>query len=164
LAAALSSAEAEGEGRALLFARRPDLYQKVGFEILDEVIRGEVMGADGDESWWEVKWEEYQSAYEAWAAGDPRRLLRDSLRWRYWQWSMKVPYRREGSYVVWEAGRLRELLPPYVGLPVGAPREWMGLAGLTDRLGVRLGSREHEMWLMGYGFPFVPEMFLTDQF
>ncbi len=163
----LEAAEADSEGKALLFAKRTELYQKVGFEVLDEVVKGEIE-TSGEQvrhpGWLEVKSEQYQKAYEKWSKEDERRLLRDERRWRYWQWSMKVPYRHGDSYVVWEAPRTRELLPPFVGLPDNVSREWVGLASLTERLGLPLRARETEMLLMGCRFPFVPEMFLTDQF
>jgi hypothetical protein len=41
---------------------------------------------------------------------------------------------------------------------------WTGLRSMTKALQVPVSKTQHELLLMGRGFPSIPQMFMTDQF
>lgn len=160
----LTQSDARGEGSALLFARDEALYRRAGFETLDAVVSVSLDAAGEGGDWQTLPLSEAQERYAAWAREDETRLLRDDRRWRFWSWAMKTVMTAGVGYVVCEPLRVREVLPTYVGLPSSQTGEWLGLLGMTERLGFDTRSAKVEMVLMGRGFPFVPQMFMTDQF
>jgi GNAT superfamily N-acetyltransferase len=166
LAATLSQAERAGERAAMLFARRRDLYQRVGFEPIDVVIKGPIRPARRWELGHSLGMDSVQALYGSWAEADERRLRRDEQRWRFWNFSLRHVEAQGDGYLCSEGSVVREaLLPGWdEGWPVANGTEWVGLAGLTDELGVPLTKRQVEMEVLGYRIPDLPRMFLTDQF
>ncbi|MER3466894.1 MAG: hypothetical protein C4340_07400 [Armatimonadota bacterium] len=114
--------------------------------------------------WTTLTIEETQTRYAAWARQDHTRLLRDEQRWRFWSWSMKIVMATRDSYVVCEPFKVREMLPAYEGLPLSQEQEFLGLKSMAEMLGIPTTGAKQEMLLMGRAFPFVPQMFMTDQF
>ncbi|MER3495902.1 MAG: hypothetical protein C4320_03305, partial [Armatimonadota bacterium] len=80
--------ERAGEGPALLFAHRTELYEKLGFERLDRVVRATVRRTTADAPPAAVS--AVKARYDAWAARSPERLRRDDRRWAYWQWRSRT--------------------------------------------------------------------------
>lgn len=160
----LAQSDVRGEGSALLFAREEGLYRRAGFETLDSVVTVTLDAGDEQREWRFLPLEETQARYSKWASEDARRLLRDERRWRLWAWAMKTPMTAGAGYVVCEPRRVRELLPFLDALPPHQSREWLGLLTMTERLGISTTGAKQEMLLMGRAFPFVPQMFMTDQF
>lgn len=160
----LAQSDVRGEGAALLFAREEGLYRRAGFETLDSVVSVTLHADEEHREWRVLPLEETQSRYSEWASENTRRLLRDEQRWRFWTWAMKTPMTAGAGYVVCEPQRVRELLPVLDGLPPSQSREWLGLLTMTERLGISTAGAKQEMLLMGRAFPFVPQMFMTDQF
>lgn len=160
----LKESDRRGEGAALLFARGEGLYRRAGFETLDTVISVNLEANEDHHEWQILSLEETQERYSAWAREDNRRLLRDEQRWRFWAWAMKTAMTSGVGYVVCEPQRVRELLPAFDGLPPSQARDWLGLLSMTEHLGISSIGARQEMLLMGRAFPFVPQMFMTDQF
>jgi GNAT superfamily N-acetyltransferase len=161
----LADAEAVGEGPALLFAHRTELYARHGFTVLDEVVRGRVKsrGAPPSEP---VPDDRVRAAYEAWAAADPDRLVRDPGRWRYWSWTLRLCEPFGDGYLCAEPQLLREAVPGKgaEAWPVPSGTEWYGLRSVTEALDVPVSSPRPELLLMGRGVTGRPQMFMTDQF
>lgn len=160
----LKESEERGEGAALLFARDEALYKRAGFETLDVVVNATLDAGDERNNWETLSLEETQARYAEWALQDEKRLLRDEQRWQFWSWAMKTVMTTGVGYVVCEPLRVREILPTFDALPPSQSREWLGLQGMTERLGIPTAGARQEMLLMGRAFPFVPQMFMTDQF
>ncbi|MEW5883980.1 MAG: GNAT family N-acetyltransferase [Armatimonadota bacterium] len=160
----LKESEGRDEGAALLFARDEALYRRAGFETLDVVLNVTLDAPEGRRDWETLPTEETQARYAEWARADKKRLLRDEQRWRFWSWAMKTVMTGGAGYVVCEPLRVRELLPALEALPPAQPREWLGLRSMTEQLGIPTQGSKQEMLLMGRAFPFVPQMFMTDQF
>ena len=152
------------EERALLFATKENLYKKAGFSSLDRVVTQVLAPGNIDLERKKMKQTELKRIYGAWAAENPRRLQRDDRRWRFWNWNKKTVYVQPGGYTCYEFGRVREMLPDFLPLPITDRAEWYGLFSMGERLGVPLNDPRQEMILMGYDFDYVPEMFLSDQF
>src|SRR5262249_53090429 len=83
----LRAAEADGETGALLFARDPTLYRKLGFEVADTVVRGPIDVAPEKGPFEILEYQDVQAQYDHWALQDPNRLRRDDRRWGYWRWN-----------------------------------------------------------------------------
>lgn len=164
LRSVLDSAERAGEGPAYLFAKRTELYERVGFKVLDEVIRAPLEGCGLTEDPEELPTACVQEAYERWSGEDPLRLCRDERRWRFWSWNLRFAEPFGEGYIVNEGGVVRECIPGVGVWPVSSLDEWYGLRSLADRIGVPYRVAQHEMHVMGYGTSYVPQMFLTDQF
>ena len=166
LSAVLNAAEGEGEKGALLFARDPKLYSKIGFEIIDEVVKGEILSAPEQEPFALMEFHQVQTLYDHWSLQDPNRLRRDEKRWGYWRWNLRVCTAFEDGYICTEAGVVRECVkttqPRAWPLPPGA--EWRGLASMAKHVGIPLKSQDRDLHLMARNVPGLPQMFMTDQF
>lgn len=155
-----------GEGPALLFAADTRMYESVGFEGIDRVIRGPIASIPLEIPLDSIGIEELEVRYAKWSSADPNRLQRDARRWRYWKWQYRESYAYKDGYLCLENGQMREILLPAIEkkLPVPAGTEWIGLSSMTDLLEVPLGGYLVPMYLMGYNFPGIPQLFMTDQF
>lgn len=160
----LLRAEASGEGVAYLFAKRTDVYERVGFKAIDAVVRGPLQGLGPHLEPVELPFDEVQRRYEAWANQDPRRLRRDDLRWRFWTWNLRLAEPFGEGYLVNEANTIREVIPGPRHWPVSPLDEWLGLRSMAKLLGAPLLEERFEAHLMAYGTDDSPQMFLTDQF
>ena len=152
---------------ALLFAHDTVVYHRVGFEVLDVVLRGDVKAVDHGTETDALGFEEVSRRYQEWQAGSPNRLIRDERRWRHWQWVYRScsPVGEQG-YVCYEPLLCREavLESPMEAWPVSEGTEWLGLQSLSKELGVPLESAREELIYMGRGLTEIPHMFMTDQF
>ncbi|MCU0315637.1 MAG: GNAT family N-acetyltransferase [Fimbriimonadaceae bacterium] len=163
----LLSAAADGEGAALLFAHETVVYERVGFDVIDEVVQAEIVR---DESCGEVRLLDFptvQKLYTEWASDSPDRLRRDNKRWTYWQWVPRPCEGLEGGYLCQEGLMVREAVisPDRSGWPVPPGSQFFGLRSMAQKMGVPLrGTQRRELLLMAYRFPSLPEMFMTDQF
>lgn len=155
-----------GEGACLLFARDERLYSKLGFEVVDVVVRGPVRSMDAFLPPEPLGPAAVQNLYNHWALQSDRRLLRDEQRWRFWQWSMRICEPFASGYLCLEVAQIREavLSNHETQWPVSPGTEWIGLKSLTEEIGVPLLSCRQELIMMGYRIPSPPQMFLTDQF
>lgn len=154
-----------GEVGALLFARDVKLYEKNGFEALDRVIRAPLRtnsNTDGRI----LTPEETAGRYDAWAAEHPDRLRRDAKRWEYWRWNYRVTTEFAGGYLCHEPGVLREALfkDTFHSLPLAEETDWLGTTFMADQLELPIADPVVDLYLMGYGIPGIPQMFMTDQF
>ena len=154
----------KNETHALLFAKDERLYSSHGFTLLDEISTILMPGSDLPIEPIQKKRLDVREMYEKWVSEDDSRLHRDDKRWEYWDWSMKSPYQLGSGYVAVELGRVREMLPTYSSLPFSEPLEWYGLSSMAEKLGIPNRRKQPDLFLMGRGFDFIPEMFLTDQF
>lgn len=165
LSRVLSESEKVGEKGALLFARQPELYGRVGFSVLDEVVRGPVQAPREEATPDVLEYEEVVARYETWACSSPHHLRRDQRRWNYWKWNFRMCTAFGDGYMCSEGGSLRECcFTPPVEWRVPVQTEWVGLKGLAEHLQVPLGRAEHDLYFMGRGIPTPPRMFMTDQF
>jgi len=155
-----------GEGAALLFAREFGLYERAGFVTLDRVIRAPLRVLPVDPDLEAMEYEEVRATYDVWSQAHPARLRRDDLRWHYWQWHFRICLPHGPGYICHEPGTLRELIlpAPQALLPIPADTEWFGLTSMASALGLSFETAAVELYLMGYGMPDVPQMFMTDQF
>lgn len=155
-----------GEGVALLFAKDDRLYRSCGFEILDEVVQGQIDFSPLEPDHKLLSQTEVVNIYEEWASQDPNRLRRDERRWKYWRWHLRLCQAVGGGYVCHEGAMIREA----VGIPSGTrirsnePSKWSGLRGVMNELQIPVSEAETTMFLMGFGISQAPQMFLTDQF
>lgn len=165
LSAVLSRAEQDGEGPALLFAHQATLYEQLGFELLDHVIRAPITCDNSDEAE-PLGGDQVESLYNAWAQGDPRRLIRDAQRWKYWNWMFRVCEPVGSGYICQEPGMIREVVGAgQLGAwPCTSGAEWVGLRSMAKQLDAPIGTETEELLLMGRGFGHIPQMFMTDQF
>ncbi len=159
-------ASQRGETGALLFAREPSLYEKLGFKVVDLVVRGH-LGAQEDEGIPDsLTYHDVRAIYTRWAEADAARLRRDEKRWNYWKWHYRVCSPYGSGYLCVEGSVLREAIldAPSHNLPLPAGAEWFGLATMAKRLGITLTDSKFELYLMGRSIPMQPQMFMTDQF
>ncbi len=154
-----------GEEGALLFAKEPALYEKVGFQKLDMVIRAE-LASDPCEPDDPLEWEFVRQYYKDWAEDHPARLRRDDLRWKYWNWHFRMCSPFQDGYLCYEPGLLRELIftQPVERLPVPADCEWYGLMSMAKELSLNISKPKPDLHIMGHNIPMIPQMFMTDQF
>lgn len=162
----LKAAERAFEAPSLLFAHRPDLYERVGFGVIDEVISAEIQAADNVSVSNPMPVSTVKEIYSEWSQAHPERLHRDEQRWRYWNWFHRPCEQWGDGYVCLEHQLCREVVsvPGGTAWPVGKNTRWLGLSKMADQVEVPIGHQSHEMYLMGRGFPGRPQMFLTDQF
>ncbi|MBI1331639.1 MAG: GNAT family N-acetyltransferase [Armatimonadetes bacterium] len=162
----LVESEKRGEGPALLFAADTRLYESIGFEGIDRVVRGPIVSLPLDIQLEPIPVDDVKAKYTAWSGEDHSRLRRDARRWKYWLWQFRESFAYRDGYLCLENTQVRELvLPgPEKKLPVPLGTEWIGLASMTDQFEIPLGSISVPMYLMGYNFPGIPQLFMTDQF
>ncbi len=163
----LSQSEQSGEGPAILFAHKTVLYERVGFEVLDHVVKGAIRVSDPRPWGQGLPLAEVQSRYAEWASQDEARLRRDERRWRYWQFVYRecLDMGRRG-YIGCEASLCREAIVEEAthAWPVHHGTEWYGLRSMAKVVGVPLLEEKEELILMGRHFPSLPQMFMSDQF
>jgi GNAT superfamily N-acetyltransferase len=162
----LMQSKLKGEDRALLFAQNPKLYQKAGFVILDEVIRGKVQVNRSIKKTKRISFGETQDSYAQWAAESPHRLHRNNQRWEYWNFFDKPCYDWGQGYVCLEDLIIREavFVPKSDSWPVPTDSQWIGLWSLTQELQIPLTKIYRHALFMGVGFKHTPSMFMVDQF
>jgi hypothetical protein len=162
----LEASVAAGEGPAVLFARDPRLYERVGFGTVDFVMRGQLPSHESWEFQSPMRTDEVQSIYTAWSEKDADRLRRDERRWALWDWNFRVCSRYSDGYLASEPGALREAIftsqPEPLPLPDEA--EWFGQTRISEMLELPLQEPVQELHLMTRSCPGVPQMFMTDQF
>ncbi len=166
LDAVLNAAHADGEGAALLFAREPKLYSKLGFEVVDTVVKGAIEGSPEDGPFEILEFQDVQRMYNHWALQHPNRLRRDDRRWGYWRWNLRVCTTFEDGYLCVEAGIVRECVKSRGARswPLPPQSEWRGLESMARDLGVPLSKTEQDLHLMIRNVSGLPQMFMTDQF
>lgn len=159
--------EAFGRGcrTAYLFARQTAAYEKVGFRVVDQVVRAPLVcwPPQGQEDILEK--EEVRRIYDEWAVADPRRLRRDDRRWAYWSWNLRLSLRHGNGYICQEGLTVKEAVgigPEEWRCPIGT--EWFGLQSVSRELHIPIKSGHRELDLMAIGDCHVPIMFMTDQF
>lgn len=162
----LEVSESKGEGAVLLFAKDAAVYQRCGFEVIDEVIRGPILAEPEPKLDEILALPEIQTRYSAWASRDPSRLRRDERRWNFWKWNLRVCTPFNDGYICHEGAQIRECVtferPLNWKLPPES--EWMGLRSMSVNLDLPLGVTASDLWLLGYRVPGIPQMFMTDQF
>jgi hypothetical protein len=162
----LKQAKADDEGPALLFAKKRELYESVGFRVLDDVIRAPILSSEGDTLPGVLAMDEVETLYEGWSRRNPDRLRRDERRWNYWKWNLRVCCPFSTGYLCVEGGLVREcIVDEQIDCwPVAPGTEWIGLNTMARQFGVPIGQASFELHLMGRGFERVPQIFMTDQF
>jgi predicted N-acetyltransferase YhbS len=155
-----------GESGIMLFAKDTRLYNSVGFEVIDEVVRGPILGRPELEIPPGLDFDRVRTIYDQWSRADQNRLRRGDLRWKYWKWNLRVCTPFLDGYLCFEGGVVREVVvsgrrSEWV-VPVDS--EWLGLSTMVEQIGAKLGPTTTELTLMGYGVPDVPQFFMTDQF
>lgn len=163
---ALSASAKSGEEAAFLFAKDQRLYERLGFQVIDEVVRAKIDESTNDHHARILTFDDVQRIYNDWAQKSPDRLRRDERRWQYWRWNLRVCTAVNDGYVCVEGGTIRECVandvPHQWG--VGRDTEWFGLASVAEACNLSLRGRKHELHFMGYKCPSPPQMYLTDQF
>lgn len=155
-----------GESALFLFANQIELYERVGFRVLDEVVTGPLPATQSDGSESLLGYDDVRELYDVWSLQDPNRLRRDDKRWEYWRWNLRVCQRAPGGYFCVDGHVVREAVCDF-GLPEWHCRPgelWCGLASMSERLGVPSVVSPIGTCLMGIGREAPPAMFMTDQF
>lgn len=164
----LNASAEEGIAASMLFAHRRNLYERVGFELVDEVIKGDlrVNAAHEPKPSDELSAAQIRAIYDEWARQDPARLRRDEQRWHYWKWITRSCTRLGNGYICQEPGICREAILPndVPEWPLPPATTWVGLRNLAKQGGVPLRNEESHLLVMAKGFPMQPLMFMTDQF
>jgi predicted acetyltransferase len=166
LSEVLKRSDAQGEGPALLFAKERSLYERVGFQVLDTVVRAPIKSSYDGALDGVMPNKEVTSIYDDWASSKPNRLRRDERRWNYWKWNMRFCCPFANGYVCVEGTTMRECIVDGTveGWPLHEGTEWVGLQSMARICHVPIGDETFELHLMGRGFEESPEMFMTDQF
>jgi N-acetylglutamate synthase-like GNAT family acetyltransferase len=161
----IATGENSGEGAAMLFARNPALYARLGFTTIDEVVRGPVE-CEPEEETEILDFHAVQQIYDSWALQNPARLRRDVRRWGYWRWNLRICTKIGDGYLCGEAGMVRECVTfrPVHKWPLVPDTEWFGLKSMATQLGMHLKREEHELYFMARNAPCTPQLFMTDQF
>lgn len=162
----MRESEDMGEGKILLFAKDTRLYQRLGFKILDDVVRGPIEAVVEKDIPLSLDFDRVKELYENWSSADENRLRRDDLRWKYWRWNLRICSPFANGYLCFEGGIVREVVIPAPAEEWDLPpeTEWLGLSSMADRLNVPLRSTKVDLHLMGYRIPGRPQFFMTDQF
>ncbi len=153
-------------GPACLFANQPDLYQRLGFKVVDEVIRGTLPTRDHGGVLEKVNASAARDVYRRWSSEDNRRLVRDDARWTYWTWAKGVAFALGNGYVKLDSGSTREIIASKDGFPLdlSGTVDWIGLREVTRDMDIPVENGQFELLFMTWGIDWVPRMFLTDQF
>ncbi len=162
----LEAAEADGEGPAMLFAHKQTLYKRVGFSLVDEVVRGAIITTREHGEQRTLLDSEIQHHYRRWSSQTPDRLVRTPDRWRYWGLACRVCEPFLDGYVCMEPGLIREavVFSQADKWPVPLGTEWYGLRSVSEACLVPVKRPKVELLFMTRGIPGVPQMFMTDQF
>lgn len=162
----LDAAEAEGEGPAMLFAHQETVYKRVGFDLVDEVVRGNIATSGAPVNAESLSSNVIQSHYARWSAESSDRLVRTPDRWRYWGMACRVCESICDGYYIPEPGLIREIVTfgpcPKWEVPFGS--QWYGLRSVTKACDVPMKRCKTELLFMTRGVPGQPQMFMTDQF
>jgi len=155
-----------GEESALLFARDIKLYSRLGFEVIDEVVRASIDSQPEDGMSDMVSFDEVQALYDAWAEHHPDRLRRDSRRWQFWKWNLRICTPLAGGYLCHEGRTIREciLRHPVDTWRLPPDTDWLGTRFMASQLGIPLKNPEAELNFMAYNLRRTPQIFMTDQF
>jgi hypothetical protein len=159
----LNAAAPDPELPAILFAHQPGLYRRLGFSVVDHIVKGPLaVGAQTDA----VPAGQVRAAYDAWSSGSPHRLRRTALRWEAWEWTEKRCASAGAGYLCVERLFVREAIldAPLSEWPVPEDMVWSGLESLTERLRPPLKRSWRELLVMTRGFPAAPEFMMSDQF
>lgn len=163
LQAALDHGTGQGEVAAFLFARQTHLYERLGFEVLDSIIRAPLQsGAYYEDD--PLTYDEVRELYTKWSNEHPGRLRRDDQRWSFWKWHLRMCDRCGSGYLCREPGTVREAVPGAKPWPIGQNEEFYGLQTMAEQLDLPVLTPKIEMHLMGLRAPGVPQIFMTDQF
>jgi len=164
--AAMAACRQQGESAFILFAADARLYERLGFRVVDDVIRGEVSASAPGDDPRILDQGEVRTIYTKWSSASPDRLVRTSQKWEAWTWTLKHCEDRGSGYVCIEPVLLREAILPAVkgAWPVPQGTIFYGMTRTAEAIGVPLISSRKEMMVMTHGFPEPPVMFMTDQF
>jgi GNAT superfamily N-acetyltransferase len=163
----LKEYERRGQPSSMLFARELGLYESVGFEPIDRVIRAPLqlspMPMDAEDP---MPLSAVREIYDRWAGEHPDRLRRDELRWRYWAWQYRACTPFQSGYLCNELSMLREAIysDSEKSLPLPTGCDWFGTTFMADQLEIPLTNPVVDLYLMGRNVPGIPQMFMTDQF
>lgn len=162
----LRESDKRGEGPALLFAQKLELYESLGFEPIDRVVQAPIIVDHKTSDEEMLSPGQVRPLYDAWAEADMSRLRRDHRRWNYWKWHNRTSLAVGDGYLCYENELLREAVvtPGMKSLPLPSATEWFGLSVMADLLELPILVPRVELVLMGRNFPGVPQFFLTDQF
>ncbi len=162
----LRESERAGEGPALLFAVDERLYETLGFEKIDRVIRARVVADPDAPRGRNLSHTEIRRIYDEWSSRHPDRLRRDDRRWQYWQYHLRLTEAFGAGYICSENQLVREAIysNPVEALPLDPGTEWYGTTFMTDQLGLEVTDIQVETYLMGYKIPGIPQLYMTDQF
>lgn len=162
----LDHAHQDGVKAAFLFARDSRVYDRIGFELLDEAVYAPVQGQGQYVLPSTLSYDEVRKIYDAWSLEHPDRLRRDEKRWDYWKWNLRVCTAHGPGYLSLEGDLLREVVPgggvPPWPLPAGV--EWFGLRSMAALVGAPIREPRRELLLMGWRASSIPQFFMTDQF
>jgi GNAT superfamily N-acetyltransferase len=162
----LQESAGRGEKGALLFARETTVYERTGFQAIDQVVRASIRVSPETSVPHALDGEEIARIYAAWSERDPARLRRDEQRWAYWKWNLRVCSPFGGGYICTEGTSVREcvLNERVAEWPLPSSAEWLGLDSMARLLEIPLKAPIVELQLMARGVPLPPQMFMTDQF
>lgn len=162
----INASQSADEARVLLFAKDTRVYEKQGFTVLDEVVRGPIKSVPEGSVPFDLDFGRVKAMYDEWSSGDPSRLVRDELRWKYWRWNLRVCTPISDGYYCIEGNAVREAVVSEAPneWPMPGEMEWFGLRSMAKQVGIELLSEAHELYLMGFDIPAQPQMFMTDQF
>jgi predicted acetyltransferase len=162
----LRAAKAKEEGAALLFAKDRTLYERIGFRLLDEVVKAPLRTSFGGSLEAVMPIEEVMAVYARWASENPNRLHRDEQRWTYWKWNMRFCCPFSNGYLCLEGATLRECIvdAEAYSWPLHDGTDWVGLRSVAQECHAPIEGGAVELYLMGVGFEETPQMFMTDQF
>lgn len=162
----VNAAMASSGGPALLFAEKTKVYERVGFQVLDQVVRCDIEVDMDQVETQPLPVDQVRVLYREWAEESPDRLRRDDQRWRYWEWVSRPCEPFAGGYICHEAMLCREAIvrETHTSWPVMPGSQWVGLKSMLEVVPIPTGPARHELYLMGRGFSRLPQMFMTDQF
>lgn len=163
---ALETNQKAGIESTLLFAKDERLYSSLGFKTIDRSIRAPFQGVEIDNRAPVVSFEKIQRDYDAWAAADPNRLVRDARRWKLWKWNLRISWQCGDGYLCNEGDVVRELMytEPPKPWPLLETSVFVGLESMAKLLSAPIGTAELDSYLMSRNLAHHPQFFLTDQF
>lgn len=167
LSQVIAQAQANGYEGAYLFATKVEMYAKMGFEVIDQVVRFEVCASEQRRPAKSLTDAEVRVLYDQWASDHPDRLIRDDRRWKYWKLGNRVCSPLDGGYYCLESGTVREFVgqPGYAKWPIPTGTQWVGLNSMSTQFEVpNCSGGQVDLMLMSLGTQRVPQMFMTDQF
>jgi predicted N-acetyltransferase YhbS len=166
LSQVVAASAGAGEAAVMLFAKDTRLYERAGFQLIDQVLRGPIVAETEREVPMAIEFDQVRTLYDQWSRADDNRLRRGDLRWKYWKWNLRVCTPVNDGYLCFEGGVIREVVMsgPLTHWELPLNSEWLGLGSMADRLGLRVLSPATDLHLMGLNVPSQPQFFMTDQF